>query len=151
MAVTSEQVKELRDKTGVSVMECKKALTEADGDMAKALEILSARAAASVGKKADRELGAGAVASYVHSTGQMGAMILLSSETDFVSKHEEFSVLARDIAMHAAAMQPATTEELAGQQFIKDPSKTIADLISLATQKFGERIEVSKLAFFSVK
>ncbi|MBP9711391.1 MAG: translation elongation factor Ts [Candidatus Pacebacteria bacterium] len=151
MAVTSEQVKELRDKTGVSVMECKKALTEADGDMAKALEILSARAAATVGKKADRTLGAGAVASYVHSTGQMGAMVLLASETDFVSKHEEFSALARDIAMHAAAMQPATVEELAGQQFIKDPSKTIADLISLATQKFGERIEVSKLAFFSVK
>ncbi len=132
-------------------MECKKALTEADGDMAKALEILSQRAAAAVGKKADRELGAGAVASYVHSTGQMGAMVLLSSETDFVSKHEEFTALARDIAMHAAAMRPETVEELATQQFIKDPSKTIADLISLATQKFGERIEVSKLAFFSVK
>jgi elongation factor Ts len=149
--VTSEQVKELRDRTGVSVMECKKALTEADGDMNKALEILSARAQAAVGKKADRELGAGAVAAYVHSTAQMGAMVLLSSETDFVSKHEEFIQLARDIAMHAAAMRPETTEELAGQQFIKDPSKTIADLISLAVQKFGERIEVSKLAFFSVK
>lgn len=151
MAITSEQVKELRDKTGISVMECKKALTEAEGDMAKALEILSARAAATVGKKADRVLGAGTVAAYVHNTGQMGAMILLSSETDFVSKHEEFAALARDIAMHAAAMQPATVEELVGQQFIKDPSKTITDLISLATQKFGERIEVSKLAFFSVK
>jgi elongation factor Ts len=149
--VTSEQVKELREKTGVSVMECKKALTEADGDMNKALEILSARATAAVGKKADRELGAGAVAAYVHSTGQMGAMVLLSSETDFVSKHEEFTALARDIAMHAAAMQPENVEELAAQQFIKDPSKTITDLISLATQKFGERIEVSKLAFFSVK
>lgn len=151
MAVTSDQVKELRDKTGVSVMECKKALTEADGDMVKALEILSARAAAAVGKKADRTLGAGAVAAYVHSTSQMGAMVLLSSETDFVSKHEEFTSLARDIAMHAAAMQPTSVEELLPQQFIKDPSKTITDLISLATQKFGERIEVTKLAFFSVK
>lgn len=151
MAVTSEQVKELRDKTGVSVMECKKALTESDGDMARALEILSARAAAQVGKKADRTLAAGAVASYVHGTAQMGAMVLLASETDFVSKHEDFAALARDIAMHAAAMRPETTDELMGQSFIKDPTKTIADLISLATQKFGERIEVSKLAFFSVK
>lgn len=151
MAITSEQVKELRDKTGVSVMECKKALIEADGDMQKALEILSTRAAAAVGKKADRALGAGAVATYVHNTGQVGAMVLLSSETDFVSKNEEFIALARDIAMHAAAMQPQTVEELLGQTFIKDPTKTVADLVSLATQKFGERIEVTKLDISSVK
>ena len=132
-------------------MECKKALTESNGDMVKALKILSARAAASVGKKAARTLGAGAVAAYVHNTGQVGAMVVLSCETDFVSKNEEFTGLARDIAMHAAAMQPQSVAELLPQAYIKEPSKTIADLVSLATQKFGERIEVSKLAFFSVK
>lgn len=150
MTVSSEQVKELRDKTGVSVMECKKALDEAQGDMQKALEILSARAAASVGKKADRTLGAGTVASYIHNTGQVGAMVVLASETDFVSKNEEFVALAREIAMHAAAMKPADTAELMGQPFIKDPSKTVADLISQATQKFGERIEVSQITIAAV-
>lgn len=151
MEITSEMVKELRDKTGVSVMECKKALTEADGDMAKALEVLGARAAASAAKKADRVLGAGTVAAYAHSTGQIGSLVLLSSETDFVSKNEEFVALARDIAMHAAAMKPANIEELMQQPFIKDPSKTVADLISGATQKFGERVELTKFDCFSVQ
>lgn len=144
-------VKELRDRTGISVMECKKALVAADGDMDKALAILSEKSGAAAAKKADRELGAGAVATYVHNTMQMGAMVLLSSETDFVSKNEEFVALARDIAMHAAAMRPADTAELLKQPFIKDPSKTIKEMISGATQKFGERVELSKFAFFSVK
>ena len=151
MAISSEVVKELRDKTGVSVMECKKALEEAGGDMQKALEILSKRATVAVGKKADRTLGAGTVASYIHNTGQVGALIMLSSETDFVSKNEEFAALARDIAMQAAAMRPADVAELMAQQYIKDPSKTIADLISAATQKFGERIEVGAMTVSSVR
>ena len=151
MEITSEQVKELREKTGVSVMECKKALVEAQGDMAKAMEVLGLRAAAAVGKKADRTLGAGTVASYTHTTGQVGSLVLLSSETDFVSKNEEFVALARDIAMHTAAMRPSGIDDLLGQPIIKDPSKTIADLISAATQKFGERIEITELGCFCVK
>ncbi len=151
MAISAEAVKELRDQTGVSVMECKKALEEAGGDKTKALEILGKRAIASVGKKSDRALGAGVVSSYIHNTGQVGAMVLLSSETDFVSKNEEFGALARDIAMHAAAMRPSSVDELMQQAFIKDSGKTIADLISAATQKFGERIEVGALTITSVK
>lgn len=151
MDITSEMVKELRDKTGISVMECKKALTEAGGDMQKALEVLSQKAAASAAKKADRTLGAGTVAAYTHGTGQVGAMVLLASETDFVSKNEEFVAIARDIAMHAAAMRPANVEELLQQPFIKDPSKTVADLVSGATQKFGERVEITKFDCFSVQ
>ncbi|HEX2614041.1 MAG TPA: translation elongation factor Ts [Nitrososphaera sp.] len=151
MEITAEIVKELRDRTGVSVMECKKALVEADGDMEKALAILNTKSAAAAAKKADRELGAGAVASYVHNTMQTGALVMLSSETDFVSKNDEFVALARDIAMHATAMRPASEAEALEQPFIKDQSKTIKDMLSLATQKFGERIELSKLAFFSVK
>lgn len=151
MAITAEQIKALRDKTGVSISECKKALEEANGDEAKALEVLMARAAASVGKKADRTLAAGAVATYLHSNGQVGAMVLLSCETDFVSKNEEFVALARDIAMHASAMRPAHVEELMAQQFIKDPAKTIADLVSGAVQKFGERTEVTDFAVLAVK
>ncbi len=151
MAITPEAVKELRDKTGISVMECKKALEQADGDMAKAMAILAERAAASVAKKADRTLGAGTVAAYIHNQGQVGSMVQLSCETDFVSKNEEFVALARDLAMHAAAMRPADTAELMAQPFIKNPDKTVTQLVSDATQKFGERIEVSQLATFAVK
>ena len=151
MAVSAEAVKELRDRTGVSVMECKKALNEADGDMEKALAILSTRAMAMVGKKADRVLGAGVVASYIHNTGQVGALVLLSSETDFVSKNEEFVLLARDIAMHVAAMRPESVEVLLNQPFIKDQGKTVADLVSAATQKFGERIEIGRVEVVSVR
>ncbi len=149
MEISAEAVKELREKTGISVMECKKALVEAAGDMDKALVILGARSAASMAKKADRTLGAGVVSSYIHNTGQVGAMVVLSSETDFVAKNEEFVALARDIAMHAAAMRSASVETLLAEPFIKDPSKTITDLISAATQKFGERIEVSPLSVAS--
>ncbi len=151
MEITSEMVKELREKTGVSVMECKKALTEAQGDMQKALEVLSTRAAASAEKKADRALGAGTVAAYIHSAGAVGALVQLMCETDFVSKNEEFMALARDIAMHITAMRPADKDELMAQAFIKDPSKTVADLVSGATQKFGERTELSGFSCFSVK
>ncbi len=131
-------------------MECKKALVASDGDMEKALAILSEKSAAAVTKKADRELGAGTVAAYVHSTAQVGAMVVLSSETDFVSKNEEFVALARDFAMHAAAMKPADVSELLEQPFIKDPSKTIKDMVAQATQKFGERVEISKFSCFTV-
>lgn len=144
-------VKELRDKTGISVAECKKALVETDGDMQKALAVLGERAAASAAKKGDRTLGAGAVAAYVHTSGMVGAMVLMSCETDFVSKNEEFVALARDIAMHITAMRPQNKEELLAQAFIKDPSKTIADLVSGAVQKFGERTELSEFSCFSVK
>ncbi len=150
MAVTAEQIMQLREKTGISVMECKKALTEAEGDMDKAITILRERSAAMADKKADRVLAAGTVSSYVHNSSQVGAMVLLSSETDFVSKNEEFMALARDIAMHASAMRPENVEALLSQEFIKDPSKTIAVLLSEATQKFGERVAVSKVEVFSV-
>lgn len=150
MAISTEAVKELRDKTGISVVECKKALEEAGGDMERALAILGERSADSMRKKADRALGAGTVASYVHSTAQVGAMVALSCETDFVAKNEEFVALARDIAMHAAAMRPANIEELLAQPFIKDPGKTVTDLVSAAVQKFGERVEIGSLSVVSV-
>jgi elongation factor Ts len=141
---------QLRERTGISVMECKKALTEADGDMEKAVEILRGKSAASAAKKQDRELRAGIVQAYVHSNAQVGALVLLSCETDFVSKNEGFIALARDIAMHASAMRPESVEAALLQEFIKDPAKTIQVLLSEATQKFGERVALSKLDIFSV-
>jgi len=114
------------------------------------LGILRERAAASVGKKADRALGAGSIAAYIHSNKQVGALVSLACETDFVSKNEEFATLAYDIAMHVSAMRPTSKEELLSQPFIKDQTKTIADLISAATQKFGERLEIADFSCFLV-
>jgi elongation factor Ts len=105
MEITTELIKQLRDKTGLSVMQCKKALEEAGGDIAQAEVILRKRSSAAAEKKADRELGAGAIGSYVHE-GAIGAMALLHSETDFVAKNPEFSALAREIAMQVAATDP---------------------------------------------
>ena len=104
--VTTEQIKELRDRTGISVMQCKKALEEARGDMDKAIEILKKKAGAVASKKSERNLGAGVIASYIHGTKNVGVMIELGCETDFVAKNEDFTVLANDISMHIAAMSP---------------------------------------------
>jgi elongation factor Ts len=106
MDISSAHIKELRDATGISVMQCKKALEEAGGDMEKALIILRKKGAEAAGKKADRALGAGAVGSYVHNTHEVAALVLLSCETDFVAKNEEFIALARDLAMQVAATRP---------------------------------------------
>lgn len=106
MQITTEQIKELRDATGVSVMQCKKALEEAGGDLEKAKIILRKISKASAEKKADRELGSGVVASYIHGEGGIGAMVELLCETDFVARNDEFKSIARDIAMHVAAQNP---------------------------------------------
>ena len=149
MEITTEQIKSLRDKTGVSVMQCRKALTEAGGDAAKALVLLKKRGAEAAAKKAGRTLGAGAVASYIHPGATVGALVLLLSETDFVSRNPEFQALARDIAMHVAAMNPGSSE-LLDQPFIKKPEQTVRVLLESAVQKFGERIEVADFTRFGV-
>lgn len=104
--ITTEQVKELRDTTGLSIMQCKKALEETEGDMGKAIILLQKKGAGISAKKADRSLGAGTVVSYVHSNGTIGALVELSCETDFVAKNEEFKALAYNIAMQIAATNP---------------------------------------------
>lgn len=143
MEITTEIIKKLREMTGVSVMQCKKALEEAGGDLAKATGVLKKHSATSALKKADRSLAAGCIGSYTHD-GTIGAMVLLSSETDFVAKNPDFVALARELAMQVAALDPENTEELLAQSFIKDESKTVRDLLHEATQKFGERVEVSR-------
>lgn len=103
---TTEEIKALRDETGVSVMQCKKALEEAGGDMEKAKIILRKASAAIASKKSDRELGAGIAAAYTHAGGAVVGAVVLACETDFVSRNPEFGKLAYDIAMHVAAMNP---------------------------------------------
>lgn len=106
MEITTEMIKQLRDETSVSVMQCKKALEEAGGDIEKAKVILRKISATIAGKKSDRELGAGVAAAYTHAGGAVVAAVVLACETDFVSKNEDFTKLAKDIAMHIAAMSP---------------------------------------------
>lgn len=106
MSATTEQIKELRDQTGISIMQCKKALEEAGGDVNKALIVLRKKGAEVAAKKAGRSLGAGIIAAYIHAGGTVGSMVELSCETDFVSGNEEFKKLAYDAAMHVAAANP---------------------------------------------
>lgn len=106
MEISSSMIKELRERTGISVMQCKKALEEAGGDMEKATIILKKKRSEAADKKSDREIGAGAVGMYMHNTNEVAALVKLGCETDFVSKNEEFVALANDIAMHVAAMSP---------------------------------------------
>lgn len=106
MAITTEVIKELRDRTGVSIMQCKKALEEADGDVEKAIVIIQKQSKTAAAKKSDRTLGAGAIGSYIHATGTVGAIVELACETDFVARNDEFKTLARDIAMHITASNP---------------------------------------------
>jgi elongation factor Ts len=106
MEITTELIKQLRDDTGVSVMQCKKALEEAGGDMEKAKVILRKQSVAAASKKADRTIGAGMAAAYTHAGGQVLAAVVLGCETDFVSRNPDFGKLAYDIAMHVAAMDP---------------------------------------------
>ena len=103
--ITTNQVKELRDKTGVSIMQCKKALEETGGDLEKAEILLRKRSKEIAAKKATRDLGAGVVASYVHGNAKIGSLVELLCETDFVARNEEFKALAYDIAMQVAAME----------------------------------------------
>jgi elongation factor Ts len=158
--VTAEQVKALRDATGVSVGDCKRALEEAGGDMDKAMSLLREKSKGMSAKKADRELKAGAIQSYIHATGTVGVLVELSCETDFVAKNEEFKAMARDIAVHIAAMNPETVKKerddqvselvLLEQPFVKNPEVTVAGLIEQGIQKFGEKIEVTRFARFAV-
>jgi elongation factor Ts len=131
MEITSTQLKELRDLTGISVMQCKKALEEAGGDMDKAKIILQKKGGEIALKKSDRELGAGTIGSYVHSTGEVAAFVHLSCETDFVSKNPEFVTLAKDIAMHVAAQNPLYVNR----------SEVTEDVLNKAKEVFMEEVK----------
>ncbi|MFC1750515.1 translation elongation factor Ts [Pseudomonadota bacterium] len=122
MAVTLDQIKELREETGVSMMACKKALEESDGDAEKALDILRKKGVAKAAERKDRSVGQGVVEAYIHGNSRIGVLIQLGCETDFVAKNDDFKALARDIAMHVAAMDPQNispddvSDELVGKE-----------------------------------
>ncbi len=106
-AISASLVKELRDQTGAGMMDCKRALVEADGDMDKAIEILRVKGQAQAAKRGERAAGEGTVQSYVHATGKIGVLVEVNCETDFVAKNDDFQEFARDIALHIAAANPS--------------------------------------------
>lgn len=131
--ITTEQIKELRDETGVSVMQCKKALEETGGDKEKALLVLRKKSSDIAAKKGDRELGAGIVESYIHSNKSVGVLVELACETDFVARNEDFVTMARDIAMHIAAMNP---------EYV-DASQVTDDVRAKVTEMFKKEVAES--------
>lgn len=146
MEITSAQIKELRDQTGISVMQCKKALEEAGGDMAKALIILKKKRSEAAEKKSDRELGAGVVGVYTHNTGEVAAMVLLACETDFVAKNEEFSALAREIAMHVAAQNPKyISRENLDEEALQKAKEVFAEEVKDKPAEMQDKILQGKL------
>ncbi len=192
MAITAEQVKELRDRTGAGIMDCKKILTEAEGNMDKAIELLKQKGMAKAAKKAGRIAAEGLVEAYIHN-GKYGSLVEVNSETDFVATNDEFKSFVKDIAMHVAAAAPqyvkredvpasvveaekkaqmekaiaegkpeAIAEKivegrmnkfyseicLLDQPFVKDPDKTVGQLLTELIAKIGENIVIRRFVRF---
>jgi len=137
--ITTEQIKELRDLTGISVMQCKKALEESGGDKEKALLILRKKSSDIATKKGDRELGAGVVESYIHSNKTVGALVELSCETDFVARNEEFVTLARDIAMHITATNPEYADE---SQISDEVRAKVTEMFKKEVEESGKSADI---------
>jgi elongation factor Ts len=153
MEISMDQVKELRDKTGISIMQCRKALEEAKGDMDKALVFLQKKGAEMASKKSDRILKSGRIISYIHGGGTVGVLVELSSESDFVSKNEDFQKLAYDIAMQIAATNPTFIKKEAVSAEEKNKVlEAFADEVKGKPEAMREKILNGKLdAFFKEK
>jgi elongation factor Ts len=193
MRITAEMVKDLRERTGAGMLDCKKALEETGGEIDRAIEVLRTRGLAAAAKKAGRIAAEGAVGSYIHAGGKIGVLVEVNCETDFVARTDEFQELVRDVAMHIAAADPrfvareeVTDEDLATerriyreqaleqgkpeavvdrivegkvgkfyaeavlleQPFVKDPDKTIQQLLAEKIAKIGENIRVRRFSRF---
>ena len=165
MDVSVEAIKELRERTGAGIMDCKRALQESKGDLARAEEILREQGVVSAAKKASRATNQGVVESYIHSGGRIGAIVEVNCETDFVARTPDFKELAHDLAMQVAAMSPLYVDDseipdgdevdpqqacILQQPFIKDPSQTVQDLVNEMVGKLGENVRVRRFTRFSL-
>ena len=145
-----EIVKHLRDITGLSLGQIKKALDEAGGDKARAMEILKAHGILVAEKKSSRQVKEGMVDAYIHSTKKLGVLVEVLCETDFVARNAEFQKLTHDLAMHVAAAKPGTVEDFLSQQFIKDQDITVKELINQYIAKLGENIQIGRFEIFEI-
>ncbi|MDO9041449.1 MAG: translation elongation factor Ts [Desulfocapsaceae bacterium] len=195
MNITSQMVKDLRDKTGAGMMDCKKALSENAGDMEKAIDFLRQKGLAVAAKRAGRATSEGVIETYIHAGGKLGVMVELNCETDFVAKTDDFREFARDVAMHVAAANPVSLSRedvpadlvererqiyaqqaldsgkpanivekmvvgkidrylseicLLEQQFVKNPEKSIQDMLTELIGKMGENVSIRRFVRFQV-
>ena len=172
MAVTADDIKRLREETSCGIIDCKKALEEAKGDFNKAKELLRKRGLEMAAKKSDRLVKEGRVEAYIHNGNKIGVVVEVNCETDFVARSEDFCKFTRDVAIHIAALNPKyikkedvpadvlakeTDKEtfikancLLAQPFVKDPGKSIQDLLNELVAKIGENIIIGKFARFKV-
>jgi elongation factor Ts len=176
MVVTANQVKELREKSGAGIMECKRALEQVEGDVARAVDLLKQQGLAKADKKTGRAASQGLIEPYIHGAGRIGSIVEVNCETDFVARTPEFRELAHDLAMQVAATSPgyvsleevpseawvdlekehgdrdkaAAAVVLLEQPFIKDPKLTVRDLVRERIGKLGENIIVRRFARFEV-
>ena len=145
-----DKIKELREQTGAGIMDAKKAIEEAGGDMEKAKAIITAKGLARAESKADREVSSGKVYCYTHGGGTVAAMVEVACETDFVAKTPEFEALCKELAMQIVSMDPKNTEELLAQDYIRDSGKTIDQIIKELSGKTGENIRVTRFVRFKL-
>lgn len=149
MPLNTDQIKELRAKTGAGVMDAKTALEESNGDVAKAEEWLKQKGLASAAKKSQRETKQGLVDAYIHN-GRIGVLLEINCETDFVARTDDFKQLCHDVALQIASMEPESVKALLEQDFIKDPSQTILDLVKGAIAKIGENIVINRFVRYEL-
>lgn len=144
--VTASQVKDLREKTGAGMMDCKKVLTETDGDMEKAIELLRERGIAKAAKKSDRVAAEGLVDAYVTEDGKIGAVVEVNAETDFVAKNDEFKSFVADVAKQIALTNPANVEELLAAKSIVEEDKTVQEVLTNKIATIGENMSIRRFA-----
>ena len=149
--ITASQVKELREKTGAGMMDCKKVLTETDGDFEKAIELLRERGIAKAAKKSDRIAAEGLVTTYVSEDGKVGAVVEVNAETDFVAKNEEFRSFVADVAKQVALKAPATVEDLLNQPSIAEEGKTVGEVLTSKIATIGENMSIRRFERFETE
>ena len=149
--ITAAQVKELREKTGAGIMDCKKVLTETDGDMEKAMELLRERGIAKAAKKSDRIAAEGLVECYISEDGKVGSIVEVNSETDFVAKNAEFKEFVLEVAKQVAIKNPKDVEELLGQDSIQETGKTVKEVLTDKIAKIGENMNIRRFERFETE
>ena len=147
--VTASLVKELREKTGAGMMDCKKVLTETDGDLEKATELLRERGLAKAAKKSGRVAAEGIVEAYISEDGKVGAIVEVNSETDFVGKNEEFRTFVMNVAKQVVEKNPADVESLLAQDSIEEPGKTVQEVLVGKIATIGENLNIRRFARFA--
>ncbi|MBR2704327.1 MAG: elongation factor Ts [Clostridia bacterium] len=146
--ITASQVKDLREKTGAGMMDCKKVLTEADGDMEKAIELLRERGIAKAAKKSDRVAAEGLVEAYISEDGKVGAVVEVNAETDFVASNAEFKAFVADVAKQVALNNPADVEALLAEKSISEADKTVQEVLTNKIATIGENMSIRRFERF---